>query len=79
MYDNTRDCAKCGLLAAGGSADIPHPTSPLSGLDSTPPRVILQREVGEIFANMGRDPGTQTALLSSYRTDGRVKQGRTLL
>ena len=29
MYDNTRDCAKCGLLAAGGSADIPHPTPPV--------------------------------------------------
>ena len=26
--DNTRDCAKCGLLAAGGSADLPHPHLP---------------------------------------------------
>ena len=57
----------------------PTPTSPLSGSDSTLPRVILHREVGENLANMGRDPQTQTALLSSYRTDGKVKQGRTLL
>ena len=78
MYDNTRDCAKCGVPAASGSADIPLPHLPPVWVRLYAAAGHFAQRSWQIWAETHRHK-QHCCRHTEHRTDGKVKQGRTLL